>query len=101
MSNKKIDVKIDLIADNNIPAFGGFVNHLGEDEAFKIVVNFNSMFRAIVEEPEAFDGMTYKEFFAETVVHEMLHMIQGIFKQAFDEEEVENAIMQCRKDLKK
>ena len=96
---KNIDLKITIAADNNIPAFAGFVNYFDKskrDEP-RIVVNFNAMFGSMVEEEDL--CWTYKEFFAETVVHEMLHMVQRIFEQAFDEEEVENAIMQCRKEL--
>ena len=58
------------------------------------------MFGAMVTDEEEDFGCTFKEFFAENVVHEMLHMVQRIFEQAFDEEEVENAILQCRKEWK-
>jgi hypothetical protein len=94
----KIDLKITIAADNNIPAFAGYVNYFGdpenEDDGPRIVVNFNAMFGAMVENEDF--GMTFKEFFAENVVHEMLHMMQDIFGQAFDEKQVEDAIMKCR-----
>lgn len=94
---EKIDLKITIAADNHIPAFAGFVNYHDKrrNKEPRIVVNFNAMFGAIVEDEDF--GITYKEFFAENVVHEMLHMIQNIFGQAFDEDEVEQAIMACRK----
>ncbi len=102
---KNLNLKITLAADNTIPAFGAYVNYthfddpeVGTVQQPEILINFNAMFSAMVEEKDF--GMTYKEFFAENVVHEMLHMVQDIFCQAFDEEEVENAIMQCRKDNK-
>jgi len=97
---KPIDLKITIAADNNIPAFAGFVNYARKDRKNepRIVVNFNAMFGAMVEDADI--GLTFKEFFAENVVHEMLHMVQDIFGQAFDEDEVENAILQCRKDVK-
>jgi len=93
---KNLDLKITLAADNNIPAFGAFVNYFGKkkDREPRIMINFNATFSAIVENP----GIAYKEFFSESVVHEMLHMVQGIFGQAFDEEEVESAIMRCREN---
>lgn len=95
----KINLKIEIAADNKIPAFAGYVNYFGDDnhkDQPRIMVNFNAMFSAMVEEDDF--PLTYKEFFAENVVHEMLHMIQDIFGQTFDENEVEQAIMNCRKD---
>lgn len=98
---KIIDLKITIAADNNIPAFAGFVNYVDKKHRNepRIVVNFNAMFSAMVEDKDF--GATYKEFFAENVVHEMLHMVQQIFQQAFNEEEVEQAIWQCREELDK
>lgn len=96
---KRIDLQITIAANNKIPAFAGYVNYFGKDKAKKqprIIVNFNAMFSAMVEN-EDFD-ISYKEFFAENVVHEMLHMIQDIFSQAFNEEEVEEAILKCRNE---
>ncbi len=97
---KNIDLKITIAADNHIPAFAGFVNYFRKDKRNepRIVVNFNAMFGAMVEDDDF--GATYKEFFAENVVHEMLHMVQQIFGQAFNEEEVESAILLCREDIK-
>ena len=98
---KSIDLKITIAADNNIPAFAGYVNYFGDpennDAGPRIVVNFNAMFGAMVENDM---GIKFSEFFAENVVHEMLHMVQDIFGQAFDEEQVEDAIMRCRKECK-
>ena len=99
---KPINLKITIAADNHIPAFAGFVNYFDKSRQNepRIVVSFNAMFGAMVTDDEEDFGCTFKEFFAENVVHEMLHMVQQIFEQAFDEEEVENAILQCRKKWK-
>jgi hypothetical protein len=97
---KNIDLKITIVADNHIPAFAGYVNYFGDSEldekAPKIIVNFNAMFGSMIENADM--DMKFSEFFAENVVHEMLHMVQDIFEKAFDEKQVEDAIMRCRKN---
>lgn len=96
--SKKLNLEITIAADNTIEAFAAFVNYDkqdSDDNKYKILINFNAMFGAMVENNDF--GIIYKEFFAENVVHEMLHMIQKIFEQSFDEDEVEQAILDCRK----
>lgn len=95
------DLKIELLPDNEIEAFAGYVNYEGgftKDECPQILINFRSMLITAAEED--MNAKEYKAWFAENVVHEMLHMIQAIFKQAFDEEEVDDAILQARETLK-
>lgn len=94
-STKELNLKITLAPDNEIPAFAGYVNYEnGCGDEPKIVVNFRAMLLASAEH-----DLGYKKFFAETVVHEMLHMIQEIFGQTFSEDEVEDALMHARKFL--
>lgn len=92
---KEIDLKITISPDNEIPAFAGYVNHSVDDEdGPQIVVNFKASLIASTE-----NDIDFKQLFAENVVHEMLHMIQDIFDQAFSEEAVEDAITHARKYL--
>lgn len=95
---KKIDLKIILESDNEIPAFAGYGNHTGKEGAPKIVFNFMAMLMACAENGDT--AIDYKMFFADSIVHEMLHMIQDIFDQAFDEKEIEHAILSAREYLK-
>jgi hypothetical protein len=90
-----LNLDIRLRANNEIPAFAGYVNHSGTDGAPEIVVNFRASLLCSAEH-----GGDYKAFFAENVVHEMLHMVQDIFGQAFSEDEVEDAILSARDYLK-
>ena len=86
-----MNLKIEISPDNNIPAFAGYVNCSVLKNKPKIVVNFNASLFACAEH-----DLSFKDFFAENVVHEMLHMVQDIFGRAFDENEVEDAIMAAR-----
>ncbi|MDD5355033.1 MAG: hypothetical protein PHY56_00620 [Candidatus Omnitrophica bacterium] len=95
---KELSLRITIAVDNNIPAFANCDEKEIQDEPKIILVNFNAMFETMVEEDI---GITFKEFFAENVVHEMLYMVQDIFEQAFDEDKIENAIMACRKKATK
>ena len=94
--NKEINLTIELSPDNDIEAFGAYVNYDGADDAPRILINFKSTLLASAD-----NGLNYRMFFAESVVHEMLHMVQGLFSQAFDEDEVENAILAAREYLSK
>lgn len=93
--NKKIDLKITLEAANDIPAFAAYCNYSGRKGSPKMVFNFMGMVISCAEQGDS--AKEYKMYFAESVVHEMLHMIQDIYDQVFDEDEVEDAIMQTRK----
>lgn len=94
---KKIDLKITLEPDNEIPAFAGYGNHTAKEGAPKIIFNFMAMVMACAKNNDT--ALDYKMFFADSIVHEMLHMIQDIFDKAFDEKEVEDAICHARKFL--
>jgi len=89
---KTKNIQIEIQANNDIEAFGVFVDTERIDSKATILVNFTSLLFVCAEYPE----ISYKELFADTVVHEMLHMVQQIFNKAFDEDEVENAILQAR-----
>lgn len=92
---KEIDLKITISPDNDIPAFAAYVNYEKTDEFTpEIVLNFRSTLIAGVE-----NDINYKQFLAENVVHEMLHMVQDIFDKTFSEKEVEDAIYHARKFL--
>jgi hypothetical protein len=92
---KKIDLKIIISPDNDIPAFAGYVNRSVEDENTpEIVVNFRASLIACAE-----NDIEFKDLFAENIVHEMLHCFQQIFDKSFSESEVEDAIMHARKFL--
>ena len=93
---KKIEIK--LKPNNEIPAFAGYVNHsVADPSGPEIVFNFRAMLFSCAEHNEG--SKDYKRYFADSVVHEMLHMVQDMFDQAFNEDEVEDAIMHARKYL--
>ena len=89
-NNRKIQIEIQ--ANNDIEAFGAFVDTEKTDSKATILINFTSLLFVCAENPE----LNYKELFADTVVHEMLHMVQQIFGKTFDEDEVEDALLQAR-----
>lgn len=102
---KKLNLKMSIGAANDIPAFAAFCNY---DEPVyeadvdslesqpKILVNFQATLAACAE-----NDIDFKQFFAESVVHEMLHCIEEIFEKSFDDDRVESAIEQAREYIKK
>ncbi len=88
-----MEFKIEIVNNEDIPAFGGYLTPSVTDGTAKIMLNLNATFCAAIEFPE----MQWKEMLAEHTVHELLHAFQEIFGRSFDEEEIEQAIHRARK----
>ena len=93
---KKLDLEIELSPHNSIEAFAAYVNHSARTGKPKIVINFRSTVMACAEH-----DLHFIDFISESTVHEMIHAFQDLFKKAFDEDEVEEAIMAGRNYLEK
>jgi hypothetical protein len=85
--------KIKIQNDRDLPAFGAFCRGTSED-TIEIVLNMEVSALAGVEH-----RIDFYELLSETTVHELLHAFQELYKKAFDEDEVENALEQARKFL--
>ena len=95
-------IKVELCADNNIPAFAAYANFKGkftDANVPKILINFQQMLVGCAE--NEMNAQDFKQIFSESVVHEILHMVQHIYDQVFSEEDVDDAIEQIREILSK
>ena len=60
----------------------------------KIVVNIEAMVNAAADKE---NDISFEEIFTTSVVHEMLHAVQELYKREFDEDEVENVLFEASK----
>ena len=88
----KISVRI--TPDNDIPAFAGYLSGSVLEPEAKVVVNIEAMVNASAEHDIPFD-----EIFTTSVVHELSHAVQELYRREFDEDEVEAAIDAAAKNL--
>lgn len=79
------------ILNKELPAFGGFIQGSAINGEIEILIDTSGTVLACADE-----DIDFYEFLSETTVHEMLHAFQEMYKKAFDEEQVENAIQQAR-----
>lgn len=84
------------IVNKELPAFGGFIQGSAIKGKIEILIDTEKTALACAHE-----DIDFYEFLSETTVHEMLHAFQELYKKAFDEEQVENAIEQAREFLEK
>lgn len=93
--SKKIKIKFRIEEDENIPAFAGFVkDSVNKGEAiFKIDIKASILCSAE-------HNIDFYDLISEHSVHELLHAFQEYYKKNFNEDEVENAILQARNFLK-
>ena len=82
------------IKNEELPAFGGFIQGSTIKGTAEILIDTAGTALACADE-----NIDFYEFLAESTVHEMLHAFQEMYKKAFDEEQVENAIEQAREYL--
>ena len=82
-------VKFSITPKNDIPAFAGYLSGSVKSPEAKIVVNIEAMVNCAADKE---NGITFEEIFTTSVVHEMLHAIQEIYKKNFDENEIERVL---------
>lgn len=84
-------LKFYIKENENIPAFAGFIkDSLNEGEAL-FVINLKASLLCSAEH-----NIDFYELLSEHSVHELLHAFQELYKKHFDEEQVENAILQAK-----
>jgi len=86
----KFEIKTD-----ELPAFGGYLSGSAIKGIAEIKIDTNNTVLACAD-----NDIDFYELMAENTVHEMLHAFQDLYKKAFSEEEVENAIEQAKEYLK-
>ncbi len=96
---KRIPLKIEFDFENTIDAFGATILKDGESlkdgEVRHIIINAAAILWACAEEPE----LSWKEFMADTILHEVLHDIQDALCHVLKEDEVEDAVERARASL--
>jgi translation initiation factor IF-2 len=92
----KKELKVSITPNNEIPAFAGYLSGSVESPEIKIVVNIESMVNTAADK-EA--DISFEEIFTTSVVHEILHAVQEMYKREFDEEEVEKVLFEASKIL--
>lgn len=83
------ELKITITPKNDIPAFAGYLSGSVREPEAKIVVNIEGMVNAAANKD---NGISFKDIFTTSVVHEILHAVEDIYHREFDEEEVESVI---------
>jgi hypothetical protein len=85
-------IKFSITPKNDIPAFAGYLSGSVREPEAKIVVNIEAMVNGSVDRE---NDISFEEIFTTSVVHEMLHAVQDMYKREFDDEEVENVLSQA------
>ena len=86
---KRLVMPLSMKPDNEIPAFAGYLSGSVKEPEIKVVVNIEAMVNAVADKE---NEITFEEIFTISVVHEMLHAVQELYKREFDEEEVEKVL---------
>lgn len=77
-----------------LPAFGAFLRGTALKGEAKIEIDPDACLLVSAEH-----NINFYELLSEITVHEMLHAFQELYKQAFDEDQVEMALEQAKKFL--
>jgi hypothetical protein len=85
---KRLTISLSIKPDNEIPAFAGYLSGSIKDPEIRVVINIGVMVNADKE-----NEITFEEIFTTSVVHELLHAVQEIYKREFSEEEIEKVLM--------
>lgn len=88
------NIRVSITPDNDIQAFAGYLSGSVRDPEVKVVVNIEAMVNAAADKE---NGISFKEIFVTSVVHEMLHAAEDLYHRNFDEEEVERVLMEATK----
>jgi len=87
-----MEIKVRITPNNEIPAFAGYLTGSVREPVTEIAVNIEAMVNTSVDKEYP---ISFEEIFTTSVVHELLHAIQDIYRREFDEEEVEKVLMQA------
>ena len=90
-----MNLKVSISNSEDIPAFAAFLSPSAKQGNIKILINIKSSILACAEEKE----LDFYELISDSTVHELLHAFQELYKKAFDEDQVKDAIEQGRKFL--
>jgi len=88
-------LNIEIVNDRSLPAFAAFVAGSAKKNKIKFKVNIEPSIMANAEY-----GIDFYELMAEHTVHELLHVFQELYKKAFNEDEVNDAIEQAKQFIK-
>jgi hypothetical protein len=92
----EIKLKFRIENDETIPAFAGFIKDSANNGEAIFHVNMNATLFCCAEH-----DIDFYEFLAENTVHELLHAFQELYKRAFNEDEIEQALLQARELIEK
>jgi hypothetical protein len=87
---KRLTISLSIKPDNEIPAFAGYLSGSIKDPEIRVVINIEAMVNAVADKE---NEITFEEIFTTSVVHELLHAVQEIYKREFSEEEIEKVLM--------
>ena len=87
----KLSIDLQIKNKPDLDGFAGFIAGTTKNKEIKIRVNINSSILACVEH-----DIDFYELLTANTVHELLHAFQELYKQEFDEEQVEQALEQGR-----
>ena len=87
------EIHFSITPKNDIPAFAGYLSGTAtKTPEAKIVVNIEAMVNSAADKD---NDISFDEIFTTSVVHEMLHAVQELYKKEFDEDEVENVLYEA------
>ncbi|WP_169701531.1 hypothetical protein [Desulfobulbus propionicus] len=84
-----LEIKFSIKPNNEIPAFAGYLSGSVAEPEAKIVVNIEAMVNACADKT---NEISFEEIFTTSVVHEMLHAVQELYRREFDEQEVDDVL---------
>jgi len=85
-------IRFCITPDNAIPAFAGYLSGSVRQPEAKVIVNIEAMVNAAADKE---NEISFEEIFVTSVVHEMLHAVQDLYRRNFDEEEVERVLAEA------
>jgi hypothetical protein len=90
-----MELKIE-IKNKTLPAFAGFVEGSAKKGTIKILIDIEKNILVSADK-----NIDLYELLAENTVHELLHSFQELYKKAFNEKQVNDAIKQAKLFLNK
>lgn len=92
----RIQFECRLHPENSLPAFAAYLAGEEVEEYPTILVNFASIFHSCADPSFDYSTGEWQEIIADSVVHELLHLVQHEFGRVFSELEVEGSIQRAR-----
>ena len=91
----KKEILVEIANKNDTFSFASFCKGDKNSDTLKIRLNLKNIFLACAEH-----DLDFYDFVTESVVHELLHGFQEIFKRKFSEKEVEEILERAKKTIK-